>query len=179
MVDSFRCNGKEHEKGQAAFSINRAPVLEYVSEQFLAHMGPFRRTQIVRTAGVDHTAEIEELAADVMELSGRLVRLRGPAADAVERQVQGLSDRLERLQAQPVIPPREKVVELDTTWADDWHANEDWTARRKMLLDVGARVWVMPGNRWTARDDRLRFELGTHVDREAEALEEALHQATL
>lgn len=178
-VDTFRCYGELHEAGQPAFSINRAPVLELVEERFLTVMGRHRRTQVVRTPGVDNTEEIQELESDVADLSGRLVRLRGPAADAVESQVQGLSDRLEELRRRPIVPPRDEVVELDTTWADDWRTNPDWTARRQMLLDVGARLWVHAGNRWTPREDRLKFEIGLHVDPEQDDLDDVAYQETL
>ncbi|MFZ3496100.1 recombinase family protein [Streptomyces sp. 5.8] len=176
---TFRCHGSEHEENQPASSILRSAALEYVEEQFTTHLGPFRRTQVVRTAGVDHTAEIAELEEDLEELSGRLVRLRGAAADVVERQVQGISDRLEPLKARPVIPPREELVELDTTWGEAWNQTEDWSARRQMLIDLGVKVRVNPGNRWTPRDDRLSFAVGTHVDPEQDALDDAAYQASL
>ena len=176
-VPTYRCYGDKHAKGQPAFSIVRTPVLEYVEEQFLAHVGPFRRTQVVRTAGVDHRAEIEGLERDIKELSGRLVRLRGQAADAVEAQIQGLSDRHESLSAHPVTPPREEVVELDTTWRDDWEAHPDWASRRQFLLAVGATVHVLPGNRWTPKEERLSFSVGT--DPKADALEGIAYQESL
>lgn len=159
--------------------MNRSHVLEFVEEQFLAHVGPFRRTQLIRVAGVDHTAEIAELASDIEELSGRLVRLRGAAADAVEAQVQGLSDRQEKLKERPVIPAREEVVDLDTTWADDWRAATDWTVRRQMLASAGVIVWIGPGNRWTPREDRLTFQIGQHVDPVQDALDDVTYQESL
>lgn len=173
---TFRCYGHLHEKGQPASSILRATALEFTEEQFLANFGPFRRTQVVRTAGVDHSSEINELEEDLQELSSRLVRLRGAAADVVEAQIQGISDRLEPLKARPIVPPREEVVTLDTTWGDAWSATEDWSVRRRMLLDLGVKVRVRPGNRWTPRDERLSFVAGTHVTPEQDALDDVLHQ---
>lgn len=173
---TLRCFGSEHSKGDPAFSILKRPVLDFTEEKFLAHMGPFRRTQVVHTAGIDHGAEIEELTETVTEMSGRLARLRGPAADAVEGQIQGISDRLERLIAEPVIPPREEVVELDTTWSDDWHADDDWGRRRLILLEAGVRVTVSRGHRWTRKENRMTFELATHIDPERDALEDIIHQ---
>ncbi|MFE2735506.1 recombinase family protein [Streptomyces sp. NPDC059349] len=178
-VDTFRCYGDKHAAGDPAFSINRSPVLAYVEEQFLAHVGPFRRTQLIRVAGVDHSAEIAELASDIEQLSGRLVRLRGAAADAVEAQVQGLSDRHAKLKERPVIPAREELVDLDTTWADDWHAMNDWAARRQMLSSAGVVVWVGPGHRWTPREDRLTFQIGQHVDPVQDALDDVACQESL
>ncbi len=179
LIDNFRCYGDKHEPGQPAFAINRAPVLEYVGAKFLEALGRFRRTQIIHVAGVDHTAEIAELESDLDELSSRLVRLRGSAADAVESQVQGLSDRIDELRERPVMPPREEVVELDTTWGDDWNSAADWTVRREMLKQVGAKVYVLPGGRWTPTEDRLRFEIGTHVDPVQDALDDVTYQESL
>lgn len=164
-----------------ALSIAAAPVLDFVEEQFLAHMGPFRRTQVVRTPGVDNRAEIADLRADVEELSMHLGSLRGAAADAVAAQLQGRSDRLEELEAAPVTPAREELVELDTTWADDWNAVGEWgPARRQMLVSAGVRVTVNPPGRWRApAKERCVFEVGTHVDPEEDALEDVAYQESL
>ncbi|MGW1828806.1 recombinase family protein [Streptomyces tubercidicus] len=179
-VATFQCNGGEHPAGVPGLGVRRAETLEWVDEQFIAHFGPFRRTQTVRTPGVDHRAEIVDLEADVEELSTRLGGLRGPAADAVMKQLQGRSDRLEELRQQPVIPARESVVELDRTWADDWRATDDWRARAEMMRSVGVRVEALPAVGWRPDiGERLRFRVGTHVDPEEDALEDARHQAEL
>lgn len=178
---TFRCNGKLHPPGVATMSIMADRTLAYVNEQFMKRLGRMRRTQTVRVAGVDHRGEIAELEEDISELTTRMVRLRGPAADAVERQIQGLSDRLEKLQETPVVPSREETVELDTTWGDDWTAaGDDWKVKLAMLKAVGARVSVgPPPKQWRApASERLRFEIGTHVDPEEDAMADALHQAT-
>ncbi|CAM5388872.1 Recombinase domain-containing protein OS=Streptomyces microflavus OX=1919 GN=Smic_81450 PE=4 SV=1 [Streptomyces microflavus] len=65
----FRCSGKAHAKGTPSLSIQCKEVLEYVEEQFLAHMGPFKRTQVIRVRGVDHRAEIADLTANIEPLS--------------------------------------------------------------------------------------------------------------
>ncbi|GGY88395.1 recombinase family protein [Streptomyces nitrosporeus] len=176
----FRCSGKQHAPGVPALSIQAAGVLEYVETQFLAHVGPFRRTQVVRVPGQDNRAEIADLEADIEELSTRLGMLRGPAADAVVRQLQGRSDRLEELRAAPVVPAREETVELDTTWADDWHACTDPLGRRQMLLDAGVIVAVHPPEGWRPPvEERLSFTMGTHVDPEQDALDDVAYQESL
>ncbi|MFE2019986.1 recombinase family protein [Streptomyces sp. NPDC059499] len=176
----FRCFGKLHKAGEVKLSIQSPGVLEYAETQFLAHMGPFRRTQAVRVPGVDHRAEIADLTADVEELSTRLGQLRGPAADAVMAQLQARSDRLEELRAVPVVPAREEVVELDTTWADDWHATSDPLMHRRMLLEAGVRITVRAPERWRAPvEERLTFEIGTHVDPEQDALDDVAYQESL
>ncbi|MGW1549037.1 recombinase family protein [Streptomyces sp. NPDC002346] len=176
----FRCLGKAHAKGEPTVNIYMEPVLAYAEEQFLAHMGPFRRTQVIRIAGVDNRAEIADLTADVEELSARLAQLRGPAADGVMAQLQARSDRLEQLQAEPVKPAREEVVELDTTWAEDWRATRDPLVRRQMLHEAGATITVHPPARWRApAEERLTFEIGTHVDPEQDALDDVAYQESL
>jgi hypothetical protein len=176
----FKCLGKAHAQGVGAQAIYAEPVLKFAEEQFLAHMGPFRRTQVIRVAGVDNRAEIADLTADVEELSARLAQLRGPAADGVMAQLQARSDRLEALQAEPVKPAREEIVELDTTWADDWRAKRDPLARRQMLHEAGARITVHPPERWRApAEERLTFEIGTHVDPEQDALDDVAYQESL
>ncbi|MFI9123903.1 recombinase family protein [Streptomyces bikiniensis] len=177
----FRCNGKHHTDGVPAVSIGAKPVLDFVEEQFLAHMGPFRRTQIIRRPAVDHSGEIADLQADIEELSRRLASLRGAAADAVMSQLQARSDRMAELEAVPVQPAREEVVELDTTWADDWHATGGWgPARRQMLLSVGMRVRVWPPERWRPpAEERCTVEFGTHVDPKEDEMEDILYQESL
>ncbi|MFE5589541.1 recombinase family protein [Streptomyces sp. NPDC056549] len=173
---TYRCVGKTHESGIKGQTILQEHVDTWVEDQFLAHMGPFRRTQVVRSPGVDHRPEIAELDEAINELSSRLATLRGAAADAVTQQLQGRSDRKEELERQPYAPPREEVVELDETWAEAWNASDGVLARRAMLLEVGARVVVMPAQRVRAPvDERLSFHLGTHVDPEADALEDVLY----
>ncbi|MFI8084383.1 recombinase family protein [Kitasatospora sp. NPDC086009] len=184
-LPTFRCNGVDHPtipdavtkggrpKKVPALSIRQAPVMEFVDREFLRAFGSFRRTQLIKTGGVDHRQEIAELTDEVDELSGRLARLRGVAADAVERQLQARSDRLELLRCEPVIPPREEVVYLDRTWGDDWRAAEPGSAaRREMLLSAGVRIIVKPPTGWRRPgEERLVFVAGAHDDPVAEALD--------
>ncbi|MFF9646565.1 recombinase family protein [Kitasatospora aureofaciens] len=187
----FRCSGVDHPidpdrvtkdgrpRKVPALSIRQAPVMEFVDREFLRAFGHFQRTQLIKTGGVDHRQEIEELADEVEELSGRIARLRGAAADAVERQIQARSDRLEMLRREPVIPPREEVVYLDRTWGDDWRAAEPGSAeRRQMLLNAGVRVIVKPPTGWRRPEERLVFVAGAHDDPAAEALDAIRREET-
>ncbi len=179
-VETFRCNGKHHPEGVPGLGMRRAEVLKWLDVQFLENVGPFRRTQVVTTPGVDHRDEIAELGAAVDELATRLGRLSGPAADAVEKQLVGRSTRLQELQAAPYVPPRQEVVELDETWGDVWRGTDDWYKRAKLLRDVGVRIEALPAKGW--RPDistRLRFLVGQHVDPVEDALEDVAQQETL
>lgn len=178
---SFKCDGEYHPEGVPGLSIKVEDTLEYVDREFQARLGPLRHTQIVRIPGIDHRPEIEELKSDIDELSRRLGTLRGAAADAVASQLQGRSDRLAELEAKPFVPAREEIVELDTTWGDDWRAEGDWgPGRLEMLQSAGVVVKCYPPPRWRApAEERLVFEVGTHVDPEQDALDDVAYQESI
>jgi hypothetical protein len=160
-------------------------VDEYVEAQFLDRFGRFELVETIVIPGVDHRPEIKELEADIETLAGQLANLRGHAAAAVGRQIQGRSDKLDRLQAQPVIPARTEEVRTGVTYADAWgqaKARNDIEARRSMLSGMGVVVTVGQTYRG-ARDvtARLSFELVTpdHVDLEQDALDDVAQQEAL
>ena len=179
-IDVFRCNGKFHPKGVPGLSLRRLEVLKWLDEQFLANVGPFKRTQVITTPGVDHRGEIEELEAAVEELAARLGRLTGPAADAVEKQLTGRSNRLEELRKTPFVPPRQEVVTLDETWGDAWRATDDWYQRAELMRSIGVRVEAQPAEGWRPNiSERLKFSVGAHVDPEQDALDDVVYQESL
>jgi DNA invertase Pin-like site-specific DNA recombinase len=177
--EQYTCNSRLHDPGVPYPAVPRRETLDFVSEEFIRRFGFFRRTQMVRVAGVDNRAEIAELEEVVQEVSARLLRLRGVAADAVQGQLEGVAARLETLREVPFIPAREELVELDTTWGDAWKAAEDdWSARRQMLLDLHVRVLVGPPTGWRRPvGERLRLEI-FRPDPEADDMAEAFRQAT-
>ncbi|OMI41557.1 resolvase [Streptomyces sparsogenes DSM 40356] len=149
-----------------------------MDKEFRERFGMFRRTQVVRVAGVDNRPEIAELEETVKELSTRLTTLRGTAADAVASQLQGVSDRLDALRIKPIVPPHIEEIELDTTWGEDWD-KADAAGRREILLDLNVRVSVGAPTGWRRPvSERLTFEI-RRPDPEADALMEAAHQANL
>lgn len=180
----YRCAAKAHGKACAKPTYVMAePVDEFVEAEFMERFGAFEVVEEITIPGVDHRAEIEELRADVESLARQLANLRGAAADAVGRQIQGRSDKLERLEAQPVVPARTEVVPTGVSYAEAWRrakAHGDIEGCRDLLLGVGARVTVGETYRG-CRDvrSRLTFDSGTHIDPEADALEDAAYQASL
>lgn len=178
----YRCAARAH--GRVCLKpayVTAEPVDEFTEERFLHQFGMLDLTYVNVVPGVDHRPEIEELRADIDNLVTRMATLRGPAADAVARQVQGRSDKLERLEAQPVIPARTEEIPTGVAYADAWRqakARGDVEGRRDMLRTMGVRVTVGETYRG-ARDvrGRLSFE-AVREDPEADALAEALHQAT-
>ncbi|MGW6948964.1 recombinase family protein [Streptomyces xanthophaeus] len=182
----YRCAAKAHGRTcvKPAY-VSAEPVDAYVEEHFLAGMGRVELVEVITIPGVDHRPEIAELEADIDTLAGQLGNLRGPAAAAVGRQIQGRSDKLERLQAQPVVPARTEEVRTGVTYGDAWRqakARNDIEACRTMLTDVGVAVTVGETYRG-ARDvaARLSFELVTpdHIDLEQDALDDVAYQESL
>lgn len=179
-IGVFRCNGVHHEKGVPGLGVRQNEVREWVEAEFLAHMAPLKRTQVMTIPGIDHRAEIQELEETIKDLSARLARLSGPAADAVESQLVGRSNRLVELRAVPFVPPREEVVELEETWAETWADTPDWRQRGRLLRSVGVRVEVSPAQGWRPSiSDRLVMHIGTHVDPEQDALDDVAYQESL
>ncbi|MEU9061632.1 hypothetical protein AB0D13_22930 [Streptomyces sp. NPDC048430] len=147
-----------------------------MEEEFLKRFGRFRRTQAVRIAGVDNRPEIEELRDNLRELGSRMASLRGAAADVIAEQMNGTGDRLAELEKTPFVPAREEVIELDTTWADDW-ASSTSEERRQMVLDLSVRVTVGPPAGWRRpASERLTFDIA-RPDPKADAAEEAALRA--
>jgi len=172
-VRQYRCAAKTHgRKCRKPAYVVADPVDRYTEREFLARAGSVNVVEVITTPGIDHTDEIEELKADIADLAERLTGMRGAAADAVGKQLQSRSDRLERLQAAPVIPPRHEEVPTGETYAAQW-ARETVEGRRDMLKAAGARVVVGETYRG-ARDPekRLTFALGQPDDPDdAEAAE--------
>ncbi|MFE0326349.1 recombinase family protein [Streptomyces sp. NPDC058960] len=157
----------------------------YAEEVFLDHFGRFELVEVITIPGVDHRGEIAELEADIDTLAGQLANLRGAAADAVGRQIQGRSDKLERLKARPIVPPRTEEVRTGVTYGDAWRqakARGDIEECRKMLLDVGLRLTVNETYRG-ARDVRARlsaeFVTPDHIDLAQDALDDVAYQEAL
>jgi DNA invertase Pin-like site-specific DNA recombinase len=182
----YRCAARAHGRvcHKPAY-VTADPVDEYVEEAFLDQFGRFELIEIVVIPGVDHRDEIKELEADVETLAGQLANLRGAAADAVGRQLQGRSDKLARLQERPVVPARTEEVRTGVTYGDAWRrakASRDLHACRKMLRDVGLRVTVGETYRG-ARDVRARLSVDIvtpeDVDLEQDALDDVVAQESL
>lgn len=182
----YRCAAKAHGRECVKPTyVTADPVDEYVEEAFLDRFGRFELVEVVTIPGVDHRPEIEELEADIQTLAGQLANLRGAAADAVGRQIQGRSDKLERLQAQPVVPARTEEVRTGVTYGDAWReakAKGDVHECRRMLLDVGLRVSVGETYRG-ARDVRARLSVDMvtpdHIDLVQDALDDVAYQESL
>lgn len=183
-VRQYRCAARAHGRACAKPAyVVAAPVDDWVSAQFLRRFGAFEVVRRIEFPGADHRAEIAELEATVADLSDRIASLRGPAADALMGQLQGRSDRLEALRAEPVVPPRIETVPTGRTYAEVW-AGEDVQGRLSMLRSAGVRVTVgqtTRGQRDVSR--RLSFSAGMHDDPvtaalEAVALEESLSEYT-
>ncbi|MGW5617533.1 recombinase family protein [Streptomyces sp. NPDC003877] len=177
-AEVFRCNSDRHSKGTPKPTVTKATTLAWVHSEFIERFGFMRQTQVVRTPGVDHRAEIAELNENLAELGARLPQMRGAAADVVAGQMNGISERLADLEQRPVEPPRVQEIELDTTWGDAFTAASD-EGKRQIMLDMGVRVVVGPPTGWRRPvEERLTMDIN-RSDPEADALEDARQQAML
>lgn len=177
-AEVFRCNSDRHGKGIPKPAVTKATTIAWVHAEFVERFGFMRRTQLVRTAGVDHRPEIAELRENLGELAKRLPNMRGAAADVVEGQMNGIAARLAELEQLPVIPPQVQEIELDTTWGDAFVAATD-EGKRQMMLDMGVRVTVGPPTGWRRPvDERLSMTI-ERVEPEQDALDDVVYQESL
>ncbi|MFI5795161.1 recombinase family protein [Streptomyces sp. NPDC051677] len=183
-IDQFTCANTHHPVGTdgkklPGLTVKASPVIKYVEGEFLRTVGRLRLTKTVIRGGVDNRAAIAELEASIATLGRNLATVQGAAAEILVGQLNGMSERLAALQQTPYEPPRQEVVELPGTWADEWAKDDDNQRRRGMLLQAGVKVTVGKVTRWRQPpEDRLTFELGEFGDPvvtalEAVALEEA------
>ncbi|GAA2133277.1 recombinase family protein [Streptomyces synnematoformans] len=156
----FRCNGGHSNRP----TIPQAETIQWVAKTFVRRMGRMRLTEEVQIPGVDYTDEIAELKAEIGELTNRLARMRGAAADAMESQIAARSDRVEMLSAIPVEPPRVETRQLNQTVRDVWEGTQE-AGQRVILLDFGVRVEVGPPTGWRRPvSERLEMFIYTNVD---------------
>lgn len=143
-----------------------------VEEWFLTKWGPTPFAERVLIGGTGSTGKVEELQADVDELAGALVGLRGAAKDAVLRQLEARQEALEEALAEPVEAPRWDWKETGQTVAERWEAG-DTAARRLLLLDFNVRANVnlsSKGRQW----DPDRLDIGIHIEDPAQAALDAI-----
>ncbi|MFJ4768445.1 recombinase family protein [Streptomyces uncialis] len=175
----FWCKAEHHEEGSRAPSIDFDATLEWVDKTFRERLGHFQRTEVVVSGGVDNRPAIEELTADIESMAAQMAKLRGVALTTVATQLNGMADTLEKLKKTPYIPPQRTTVRLDRTWGEDWAA-ASWASRHQMLLEAGVKVYARPSDkRGQDVGERLTFEVGTHIDPEQDALDDAAYQAQL
>ncbi|GGN38175.1 hypothetical protein GCM10011578_083300 [Streptomyces fuscichromogenes] len=177
-AEVFRCNRDSHGKGIPKPTVTKATTLAWVHAEFVSRFGFMRRTQLVRTAGVDHRPEIAELKENLTELGERLPTMRGAAADVVAGQMNGIAARLAELEQLPVIPPQVQEIELDTTWGDAFVAATD-EGKRRIMLDLSIRVTVGPPTGWRRPvGERLAMTINRSHP-EQDALDDVAYQESL
>jgi DNA invertase Pin-like site-specific DNA recombinase len=184
-IDQFTCANTHHPVGPdgkkvPGLTVKAEPVIRWVGEEFVRRVGRLRMTKIVMRGGVDNRAAIAELEASIATLGQNLASVQGAAAEILAGQLNGMSERLTSLRRTPYEPPRQEVVELPGTWADEWTKDEDNARRRSMLLQAGVKVTVGKVTRWRQPpEERLTFQMGEFADPQAAALEAiALEEAT-
>ena len=132
----------------------------YVASEVLAAIGAFR--PLIKAAEVaDVSAEIARDRAAVESLSEALVTLPAgsPAWDAVMAQLTATNKRLAKLEEQQARAGEATWVPAPTTFAEDWHAAPDDSARRALLRMAGVRVTVRKAAPGLTVADRVTVEI--------------------
>lgn len=173
--DVFRCNSERHGKKTPKPTVTKATTLAWVHAEFVERFGFMRRTQVVRTPGVDHRPEIAELAENLEQLGNRLPQMRGAAADVVVGQMNGIATRLAELELIPVEPPKVQEIELDTTWGDAFIEASD-EGKRQIMLDMGVRVVVGPPTGWRRPVEERLTMMIDRPDPVQDALDDVMQQ---
>lgn len=151
-------------------------VKDWVLTRF-GHM-PFTVRKRVGGGEGNRTATIRALTEDIEQLAETLPSLRGAAYTAVLAQLSARQEALEEAEAEPADVERWEWVPTGLTVADEWE-RRDTAGKRLLLLSLGIRADVAPA-RGKRTWDASRVSVGVHrSDPERDAMEEALHQATL
>ena len=144
--DTYVCHGKwmQDVKACPGVRIFEDELMTRVEEVFLEHIGPLDRPERQFIPGSDHTAELEnvEHALDNLQAESD----RGLVRDR-ERYLNRLSALLaqhEKLAALPSEPDRWEERPSGKTWGQWWEESTEGM-RRELLLDVGFKVWLLPG----------------------------------
>lgn len=180
-IDYYTCSAARsavvRAKGHCPGVSVSAKKLEALTEEWLLRtLGGFKFVERKRVGGSDRTAVVAELESDIDELATSLVGLRGAAKTAVLAQLTSRQEALEEAQSEPVTPERLEWVPTGFTVAEEW-ARRDTAERRLLLLSMDIRAAVQPANGRRAWDPS-RVAVERLVDPEADALEEALLQAS-
>lgn len=97
---------------------------------------------------VQPSAYVDQVRSEIEELSRRLTGMRGPAADAVQGQLESRSALLERIRSAP--DDRRQRAPTGTSVREEWESRGTG-GRRQILLDLGVHVAVRPAHgerRW-------------------------------
>jgi len=155
--NAYRCTNRHC---TARAFIGDTIIEPYVASTVLAAIGEYR--PMVKAAEIaDVSAEIARDRAAIRSLSEALATLPAgsPAWQGVMAQLTATNQRLTRLEKQQERAGEATWVPAQTTWAEDWHAAPDDSARRALLRMAGVRVTVRKAAPGLTVSDRITVEI--------------------
>lgn len=144
--DIYRCASYQHGTVCPSAATIRADWADdHATAEFLRLVGPVQITRVIEIPGYDPQPEIDATVAEMEEHDEQRDRRKSRAGKAAwQKRADALEERLSTLEAREKTEPRREVIPTGRTFADEW-AEGDTAARRKLLMDAGARLDVKRG----------------------------------
>ncbi|MFJ9318791.1 recombinase family protein [Streptomyces globisporus] len=160
---TYRCGASARgEVCQHPMNIRADWCDEYVTKEFLRILGSLEITYTRTVPGYDPQPEIDATLAEYEEHQAQQGRQKSKAAaTAWQKRADALDARLVELEAREKVEARSEEVRTGRTYDEKWIKAET-AGRRKMLVDAGARLDILPGTPggWRTLDERrVRFEV--------------------
>nr|WP_051055095.1 recombinase family protein [Kitasatospora sp. SID7827] len=154
---AYTCGGHlTRVKCASPMTIRADWVEDYVEREFLALTGRIRIQRTIITPGYDPAQELAHVLAEYEAHQEEKGEQKSTAAKAAwKRRAAALDNRMATLESTPARPETREKVATDETFADLWGKSDD-DARRRLLLDAGARLEIRKGVRggWRTLDPR-------------------------
>ncbi|WP_280397452.1 recombinase family protein [Nocardia carnea] len=140
----YRCASAQHTTGRCANrSIDLAAADRLIESQILGLLGESERLERRWNPGSDNQAELDELNAQLVDLTGLLsspaYRSGTPQRQALDSNIQALADRQAELESEPRIPAGWTYVGTGESFRSWWEA-QDTTTRNSWLRRMNVRL---------------------------------------
>jgi DNA invertase Pin-like site-specific DNA recombinase len=175
---SFTCSGSETQKHKPGVYVGMEKVIEWVMEEFPRRFAVLPEVHRVWVPGTDATRELTQVTRAIARLrDDRDAGLFDDEEDEYRDRVKRLNARKRALEDVPQVTPHWEVQSTGRTLGEAWAALDVDDKRGDLLREYGLHVWVRPApSRTTPVDERADFG---PADPEADAMDDALHQAML